>query len=126
MVSFAYAKVIERDDRRVYSEVCRGTDSACRSLTQEEYNDLIATEDVIFTWGYSNGTAYVDLRELFCKRHPFVISFAALGPFKSEVQSEQLREVVRHITQYGRVRWTTRAGDVRYWYDPKFYDIVNR
>lgn len=124
MASFAYAKVIERDGTKVYCEVCQAEGAAKRALSKGEYADEIERAAVVFTWGYSDGAKYVDLRALFCQRHPFCIALDALGPFGSSVPTEQLREVVTRICTRGRARWTTRAGERRFWYDTRFYDIA--
>ena len=124
MASLAYAKVIERDGNKVYCEVCHAEGAAKRALTEAEYIDEIKGAAVVFTWGYSDGAKYVDLRALFCQRHPFCIALDALGPFSSSIPTEQLREVVNRVRAQGRARWMTRAGECRFWYDTKFYDIA--
>lgn len=122
-MAFLYAKVLETKTDKKYVELCDESGSSQRNVSKAAFDAAVSQAQKVVTWGYGESLGFLDLRALFCERHPFCVSLSAFGPFKSAEHPEQLRELVNRIRTNGRARWRTRAGATRYWFDGAFYDF---
>ena len=124
-MAFLYAKIIETKTARRYIEMCTDSGPLQTGVCAKTFEIARREAKRVVTWGHSGvkGENYMDLKAIFCERHPFCINLSALSPFSSNEHPEQLREVVARIRQTGRAKWQTRAGATRYWFDGEFYEL---
>jgi hypothetical protein len=122
-MGFLFAKVLETKTDKNYVEMCTETGENQSGVSKADFAAAVKQADTVVTWGYGKARGFLDLKDLFCSRHPFCVSLSAFGPFSSAHQAEQLRELVQSIKSNGRARWRTRAGAVRYWFDGAFYEL---
>ena len=123
-MALIFAKQIRRGDAHVYGEWCGSDGAATVAAPETDFTEAIVAADTILCWGGVDGANVVDLQAVFESRHPFPVSLTAFGPFKSAVHVERLRELYQRLLRKGRLRWQTRGGQSRLWYDPVFYKLA--
>lgn len=124
-MALVFAKQIRRGETFVYGEWCSEHGAGSVKVTEDDFAAALAGADRVVCWGGVDGGNVIDLQALFATRHAFLPSLLLFGPFKSAVHVEQLRELWQKLCRNGRLRWQTRSGQSRLWYDPQFYLIAN-
>ena len=124
-MALIFAKQIKRGETFVYGEYCLEDGASVVSVPEDDFNKALTGAIRVVCWGGVDGGNVLDLQALFATRHSFLPSLLSFGPFKSAVHVEQLRELWEKLRRNGRLRWQTRNGQSRLWYDPEFHLIAS-